>query len=78
MRILDYTNNLPLTEVLILLTPSEAKELKDMLKTINPEIGDHIHINDAEYTREITFAIYTKENLRFFHKDIRDLIETDE
>ncbi len=76
MRILDTLNNQPLTNILILLTPSEMNELKDKLEIINPEFKDHIHVEDAEYAREITVAVYTANNLHFFSKNVRDLIES--
>ncbi|MDZ7776972.1 MAG: hypothetical protein U5L09_15845 [Bacteroidales bacterium] len=43
----------------MLLTKSEASELKDELERLltSKQIDDHGHINDADYPREITVAI---------------------
>jgi hypothetical protein len=78
MRILDEDNDRPLDSVVILLTPEESHELLDSLKQLTPAKGDHIHVNDKEFTRGITLAIYTPENLKFFHERIRRLVETEE
>ena len=78
MRILDESNDRPLTSVLILLTSDELRELLDSLKTVTPAKGNHVHVNDKEFTRRITVAIYTPENLGFFHERVRRLVETGE
>jgi hypothetical protein len=57
-----------------MLTPSEASELADKMKSLDAGSGDHIHVNDSEYEREITLAIYTDQNLHFFAQEIQDLI----
>ena len=83
MRILNESNDEALTSVLIMLTPEEAQELSDTLKLLRPADGksdhvDHIHVNDQDFARGITLAIYTPENLKFFHERIRRLVETEE
>ena len=65
----------PISSVLILLTPKEALELTGKVKSINSDIGNHIHVDNEEYTREITIAIYTPQNLSFFDDRIRKIIE---
>lgn len=62
--------------ILLMLTPSEASELASKLKSINFKDGEHIHINDIAYKREITIAVYTDENLHFYNEEIRDLIKS--
>ena len=57
MRILNEDNDQPIKGVLIMLTPSEAKELVDKIRRLTPEKGDHIHVDDETYMREITIAI---------------------
>ncbi len=77
MRIMDMKNNsinTTLKSVLIMLTPEEALELWSLTKNIDPSRGDHIHVDDAEYKRQITVAIYTEENLHFFREDVRKVI----
>jgi hypothetical protein len=75
MRIFDAETKLVLNGVLLMLTPEEASELWSKIKHMTPENGGHIHVNDAEYQREIIVAIYTKDNLHFFTKDIQKAIE---
>ncbi len=74
MRFIDLKNNQELDSVMIFLTPNEAKELLDLLSGINPKLGDHIHVADETYQREITLAIYTKENLHYFSQEMRKFI----
>jgi hypothetical protein len=74
MRIIDKKNNKALTSVLILLTPKEATELWNKVKSIDPKVGDHVHINDLEFTREVTIAIYTDQNQHLFTEEIRNII----
>jgi hypothetical protein len=78
MRILHADDVTVLTSVLIMLTPDEAAELADGLRGLDPKTGDHIHVSDETFTREITIAVYTPENLKFFAERIRRLIETGE
>lgn len=77
MRILDKSGK-SLNSILLMLTPEEAEELIGDLESLDPAVGNHSHINDINYTREITVAIYTPENLRFFSQDVRKAIETEE
>jgi hypothetical protein len=74
MRILDLENDKVLTSVLIMLTPEEAHELLGSIRSIKPEIGDHIHVNDQNFLREITIAIYTPNNLKYFNERVREII----
>jgi hypothetical protein len=77
MRILDETTGQPLKSVLLMLTPFEAHELLCKLQQIDPVIGEHFHVNDENYTKEVTIAVYTPENLHFFSDRVRLLIETE-
>ncbi len=76
MRIIDKKNKTTLDTILIMLTPSEASELASKIKSLDPSTGDHLHLNDAEYEREITLAVYTDENFVFFADDIRNIIKS--
>lgn len=78
MRIVNQDNGKIIKSVLILLTPSEAHELTGKLRCINSEVGDHIHVNDENFTRELTLTIYTPQNLDKFAKIIREIVENDE
>ncbi|MBN1536943.1 MAG: hypothetical protein JW908_09450 [Anaerolineales bacterium] len=77
MRILNQDSGKTIKSVLIMLTPSEAHELSGKLRCINPEIGDHIHVNDENFTHELTLSIYTPDNLDIFVRKIREIIEED-
>lgn len=74
MRIIDDINNKLITSVTIMLTPNEASEMISKLKILNPDLGEHVHINDIEYKREITLAIYTDQNQQNFSERIREII----
>jgi len=74
MRIIDTKNMKALSSILIMLTPSEASELASSLEQLDPTIGDHSHVDDLEYKREITIAVYTDQNQHFFAPAIRAII----
>jgi hypothetical protein len=74
MRIINRENEKQINSVMIMLTEKEAHELSDLIASINPEEGDHIHVNDLEYKREITVLIYTPNNLHFFNDKIKEAI----
>lgn len=75
MLIYDTENKRSLSSILIMLTPNEAHELSGSLKSINPKEGNHIHVDDEDFKIEITLAVYTPENLKFFSSDIREMLE---
>jgi len=75
MRIINDKDMTTLSRILIMLTPSEASELASKINNIDPNIGDHIHVDDQEYAREITIAIYTDQNMHNFTKEVRELIK---
>jgi hypothetical protein len=74
MRIIDEENNKTLNSILIMLTPEEAAELASKLKSLDPTNGEHLHVDDIDYKREITVAIYTAENSGFFADEIRRIL----
>ena len=77
MRILDQDNDKAVNSILIMLTPSEAKELVDKIRQLTTEKGDHLHLGDETFLREITIAIYTSENVLTFNPRIVNLIESE-
>lgn len=77
MRILDERNHKEISGVLILLTPKEAHELLGKLRSIDVTSGDHIHVDDETYKREIKVAIYTEDNLEYFNPEIKHIIDPD-
>jgi|LSQX01.1.fsa_nt_gb hypothetical protein len=79
MRILDQDTNKATKNVLLLLTQSEAAELRDDLNrmlSLNRE-SDHSHISDLEYEHEITVAIYGNDKINSFDERTKMLIEND-
>jgi len=64
MIIYDDKNKQRLTGVTLFLTPEEAAELGDSATDLseNPD-KQHHHVNSADYSSEITLAVFTKENL---------------
>jgi hypothetical protein len=75
MRIRDEKTDRTLTSIMIMLTPAEAHELASKLHGLDPETGDHIHVSDGGFKREITIAIYTPDNLHYFNEKTRELLE---
>jgi hypothetical protein len=63
-----------------MLTPEEARELASKVKNLcqHPNEPDHIHVNDIDFTKEITVAIYTPENIKHFNKDIQRILASDD
>jgi len=65
MRILNQDTDESIENLLILLTPEEVVELKGILDQLilrNNNNHDHEHLNDSDFQREITVAIYKSDN----------------
>ena len=75
MRIINDKEMTTLSRILIMVAPSEASELASKINNIDPNIGDHTHVDDQEYAREITIAIYTDQDMHYFTKEVRELIK---
>ena len=60
MRMLDMNTDIAISSLLLMLTISEAKELRDSIDNIldNNQRGDHQHVDDNESNHQITIAIY--------------------
>lgn len=58
------------------LTPAEAKELADSAADLaeHPQ-KQHHHIEDAEFRRRVTVAVYTPENRELFDAESRQVID---
>ena len=77
MRILDQDNDRKLDRVTLYLTLAEAQELRDSLEAvIQQPRGNHAHIPDSAFDKEITVCIYD-EALAGFDERSRRLIEHD-
>lgn len=78
MRMLNVDTNEPVDCLTLYLTWAEAEELLGALKGImkNPDEKQmqHSHVNDQDYAREVTVAIYTEKNLNQFDERSRRLI----
>lgn len=79
MRILNQDSDKSIQEILLLLTKSEASELRDELERLlsSNQSDNHGHINDTEYQKEITVAIYDDSNLNGFDDRSKRLIIED-
>ena len=66
-----------LSNIDLLLTLSEAKELNNALEQLieakHNEIH-HLHVSSEDYQTEISVSILEKNNLETYHKSIRDII----
>lgn len=80
MRILDTDTDKTLNNILLMLTPAEAKELRDSLDDIlaTPKNKHrHEHIDNIEYTKELTVEIYYSDDVSGYAQRIQQLIRED-
>lgn len=78
MRILDNTTNEEIMNVSVFLTVDEVSELFDTVGELVNNISKneyHLHINDKCFSREITLAVYTKENTKYFDPRVQKLLD---
>ena len=78
MRIFSYEINKSFDEIFIYLAPDEIKELISYLEHLiqHPQ-NHHIHLSEInlnEVKREITFSIYTNDNINEFDERSRKLL----
>ena len=79
MRLLNQDDDKPLHRVLVLLTKTEALELRDSLDLVlEHPLGRHEHISSQDYQKEITICIYEPSILEGFDSRSRTLIGRDE
>ena len=76
MKVYDSENKQVLNFVTIFLTPEEAKRLIASLSDLadNPKKHHH-HIPDYNKAQELTFAIYTPNNINSFDPESRRVIQ---
>jgi hypothetical protein len=77
MRIYDEDNQKVINNVSIFLTVDEAQEIWDSLEDLLNKFqndADHAHINDADYSHEITFCLYNENNLNSFNTRAKKII----
>ena len=72
----NFKSNKSIQDILLLLTKEEAIELLDGLdKLINSEKKrNHVHINDFDFDKEITIAIYNDNNIEEFDERVQRLL----
>ena len=77
MRILNAELDTVIHNVVIYLTRDEAKQMKDFLEQLleEPELH-HVHVNDNNYSHEVTISVYDQDNLNSFDERSKRLIET--
>lgn len=77
MRILNNDTNVPLESITIYLKKDEAIELMMTLEDLlnSEKNAEHSHVNDLEYTHEITVTIYDDDNLNGFDQRSKKLIQ---
>ncbi len=69
MKIIDSEKREEIENLTLLLTASEASELKDelerLLRNHSQNMNDHGHVPDENFEKEITVAIYGSKNDNF-------------
>jgi hypothetical protein len=80
MRIYNVDTDTKVNEIILYLTPDEAKEMKYALEQVisDSKKHHHKHISDSEYKTEITVCIYKEDNLSTFDERSKKLILNDE
>lgn len=66
MRMLDLDTKHSVKNLSLYLTPQEAKQIHYELGNLlnDPETNEHFHVNDKNYTREISCSIITENKLK--------------
>ena len=81
MRLFDNSSDKGLTDIILLLTRSEAAELRDSLNDVLKQTkwqDYHLHVDDSEYKHEITVALYEPDSPNpYFAKRIQQLVAED-
>ena len=76
MRIYDPKSKKQLGEVTLYLTPREAAELADAARDLAEAPSHHHgHVSSDDYSREVTIAVYTAENLSGFDAEFQMLLK---
>ena len=79
MHIYDPINKRRLSEVTLFLTPEQAAELASTAEDLARDPRKHHgHVSNADYTVEITVAVYTPGNLDGFDNESRRILAEDE
>jgi len=77
MRLLNCDDDRTVSRLAMLLTVSEASELRDSLEALLGAGGGHEHVSSADFTKEITVAVYDISNLESFGERFKRLVRED-
>jgi hypothetical protein len=79
LRILNNDADTALKSITLYLTLSELNELQDSLNSILncPTFCNHEHIDDDEFTHEVTVTVYDEDHLHGFDHRSVQLIRED-
>lgn len=56
MRIIDYSRDVPLEEITLLLDKAELNQMIGYLEHLLKDPGDHVHLSSSDFGTEITIA----------------------
>lgn len=75
MRMLDNETGNTLENVTLYLNPDDLRQMQHALNQLSDDPSEHhVHLNDESYQRELTVAVYTKDNLMSFDERSRKLL----
>ena len=76
MIVLDEITNNSLSNITILLQKNEAIQMIGYLEDLlsNATQNEHCHLNNDNYSKEITIALYDKKRLEGFEDKYKELI----
>ena len=79
MRIYDQEKDSTLNSITLCLSKTEAIELKDSLQLLLKDRKKirHEHINDSNFSHEITVVLYDEKSVDFLNDRIKKVIEND-
>lgn len=79
MRIYDQEKDVTVKSITLCLSKTEAVELKDSLLLLLKDKKNvrHEHINDSDFSHEITIVLYDKKSVDFLNERIKKVVEND-
>jgi hypothetical protein len=77
MRLLDVDSDKAFSRLTLLLTKTEAAELRDSLNALLATRSGHEHVTSESFEKEITIGIYSEGKSSGFDDRIGQLIKDD-
>jgi len=79
MRILNADNDSAIKDIILYLRTEEAKQLYHSIGILlqRNDLAEHIHINDADYTHEITVLLYDENQVKSLDERSKKIISED-